>query len=697
MRFLKYILFALVVSCQSFSQNKDKKNEVDKDKLILFILKGVLSQGHYVEKDINDEFSEKIYDEFLKSLDPGKRYFTKEDLKEFSQFKHEIDDEIRDARIDFFQLVYKRFLEKIDFAKTTYRTILQQPFEYDKNETVDVDSEKLEYAKNEKKLIGYWRKRLKLSVLSRIEEIEEEEARKIKKDSTYKLKTFDDIEHQARTETLKNMDELYERIEELELNDWYSTFLNSITNLYDPHTMYMSPRIKSDFDQSMAGKIEGIGARLTKKGMYTEVVELISGGPAMKQGELEPGDKILKVGQGDSLAVDIVGMRLYKAIKHIKGKKGTEVRLTVKKKLDGSTKVIPIVRDVVEFEETFVKSSVVMKNGKKYGIIDLPMFYIDFKDRTARTSSSDMEKEIERLNKEGVEGLILDLRGNGGGSLKTAIEIAGLFIKNGPVVQVKYREKNARVRNDNDSRIQWKKPLVILVDEISASASEILAGAMQDYGRAIIMGSKQTYGKGTVQNITPLNIYLKNYHKDLGSLKFTIQKFYRINGESTQIKGVASDIVMPTRFNFMDYGERDYDNPLPWDTVQKARFQKVDSYVNKDIVIKNSEKRIEANPMFKNIKDYAKWLKSSQDKNEFSLNYKEFIKESKQKTEKGKEFKELLKFESKNVFKSPQYELKLEKTDENLKEKRDAWHKNLKKDVYVDEALNVLSELKMKK
>ncbi|PIE97414.1 MAG: hypothetical protein CR961_01980 [Polaribacter sp.] len=447
----------------------------------------------------------------------------------------------------------------------------------------------------------------------------------------------------------------------------------------------MSPKIKSRFDQSMSGKLEGIGAVLSKKEIYVEIVELVSGGPAWKQGELEPGDKILKVGQGKEKPVDIVGMRIDDAIKLIKGKKGTEVRLTVKKKLDGSIKVIPIVRDIVELEETFVKSSIVTKNGKKYGIINLPKFYIDFDKKDSRTASTDMEKEIERLKKEGVEGLIIDLRNNGGGSLKTAIEIGGLFIKEGPIVQVKYRERKARVKKDIDPKVQWNGSLVILVNELSASASEIFAAAMQDYGRGVVMGSKQTFGKGTVQNILPLNYYLRQRDQDLGALKMTIQKFYRINGGS-----------MPTRYNYLDYGERDLDNPLPWDRVPQASYSQTNSYSNFYEVIQKSKERIKANKQFKLIDDYAKWVKGNQDKNSYSLNYKKFISEGKVKNKEGKKFEKLLKFDSDLTFKSPKYEIELFKKDTVLKGKRERWHKSLKKDIYMNESLNVLSELKMK-
>ncbi|WP_431166844.1 carboxy terminal-processing peptidase [Tenacibaculum halocynthiae] len=687
------ILFANSVHASSNFKDEDP----EKDRVIVYVLKNILSRYHYVQKKLDDNFSEHVYNSFIEGLDPSKRYFTQEDLKEFSQYKYLIDDQLRDTNIDFYKLVYGRFLEKLDAAKNNYRTLLKQSFNYNKKETINVDYEKIPFAKNENELLDYWRRQLKLSIIGRIEEGERIQKDKIDKGEKVEKKTFTELEVEARAEVLKNMNELYIRIDELESSDWYSTFLNSIVSGFDPHTTYMSPRIKSRFDQDMSGKLEGIGARLQKKGMYTHVVELISGGPAWKQNELEAGDIILKVAQADAEPVNIVGVRLDDAIKFIKGKKGTEVRLTVKKKFDGSTQVISIIRDVVELEETFVKSSIVEKDGKKYGIINLPKFYIDFSDSNSRDAAKDMEKEIERLKAENVKGLIIDLRDNGGGSLKTAIEIGGLFIDKGPIVQVKYRGEDPLVKNDTDSKIQWNGPLVVMVNEFSASASEIFAAAMQDYKRGVIIGGKQTYGKGTVQNVLPINRFYEQYPSDLGALKMTIQKFYRINGGSTQIEGVYSDISLPSRYSYMKFGERDLDGALAWDKVKQANYKIRNSYSNFADVVYKSNQRVLNDEKFQKINEYAKWLKKNQDENIYSLNYNEFKNETDKKSLQGKQFKEVFKFKSNITFNAPKYEYELFKKDTILKGKRVAWHKNLKKDIYMNEALNVLSELKMKK
>ena len=693
---ISFLSFFLLVSSISFANPTDNKNpDPEKDKVLISVLNYMLTRGHYVQKELNDEFSEMVFNNFIDGLDPSKRYFTKNDLKEFSKYKFQIDNQLKESDIAFYSLVYGRFLNKIKNAKNYYSAILKKPFNYKKDEIIDLDYKKIAYASSEKELLNFWRKQLKLQTIDRIQEQENLDEEKFKKDKSYKKRSFSVLEKKARAEVMTSMENLYIRIDELEHRDWFSTFLNSIVAAFGPHTTYMPPNIKESFDQDMSGKLEGIGARLQKKGIYTHIVELVSGGPAWKQGELEGGDIILKVAQENEEPIDIVGMRLDDAIKFIKGPKDTKVLLTVKKKIDGTTQVITITRDIVQLDETFVKSSVVEKDGKKYGVIDLPKFYINFDDRNFRDSAKDMEKEIERLKEENVEGLLIDLRNNGGGSLDTAIKIAGLFVDKGPVVQIKYRNEAPVVREDIDPKIQWTGSLVLLVNELSASASEIFAAAMQDYNRAVILGGNQTYGKGTVQNILPINKFYPNYDQDLGYLKMTIQKFYRINGGSTQVEGVYSDIAMPTRFSYMKYGERDLEGALPWDKVPQASYTQVNSYSNFSDVVTTSIERINKDPKFQLIDEYAKWLKKEQDDSSYSLNYKQYQKELKQREDFAKKFKSVFKYQSGLAFNSPSYEIPLFKENIDLKEKRNAWHKNLSKDLYISEALNVLSQLKL--
>lgn len=507
-------------------------------------------------------------------------------------------------------------------------------------------------------------------------------------------KDFAQLEIEARESTLKNYDDFYERLGDFDHTDWFATYLNSITQAFDPHTTYLPPRLKKDFDESISGKLEGIGAQLSYKNDYTKVARLISGGPAWRAGELEVGDIILKVAQGDGEPLDIVGMRLRNAIEFIKGKKGTEVQLTLKK-IDGSIQVISIIRDIVELEDTFVKSSIIEKDGKKFGVINLPKFYIDFNDRKARNCAKDMAIEIERLKKENIDGVLIDLRNNGGGSLPAVVEMAGLFIKDGPIVQVKYKGEKPIVQKDRDRSILWNGPMVVLTNEFSASASEIFAAALQDYKRAVIIGSKQTYGKGTVQSSMNLNRYY-NYDSDLGGLNLTIQKFYRINGGSTQLEGVKPDIILPSRYRYMDIGEKDYDNPLSWDQIPKANYDTWDNYSNLDNVVSRSVERINTKPQFLLIEKNAKWLKKAQEDTTIYLNYDVYKSDIDDHALESKEYESLSKYSNNLTFNSPKYELPLIKKDSVLGVKRTAWHKNLSKDIYIEEGLNVLGDLKIK-
>jgi len=681
-------VFSLFTSFQTNATNDPK------DKVLLTILKYVLVQGHYEPQQIDDAFSIKVYEDFLERLDPSKRYFLQSDIDEFSAFRTKIDDQINNEDLSFFFLVYNRFMQRTEESKIYYKEILANKFNFDMVETLELDPEKVPYPKTKNDLVNLWNKQLKYNALTRLNDKIDDEEDKYKADSTYVKKPIDALEIEVREATLTSMNDLYERIDELTYSDWFSTFVNCITETFDPHTSYFAANIKKQFDETMAGKLEGIGARLQKKNDYTRIDELISGGPAWKSGELEVGDIILKVAQGNQEPLDIVGMRLDHAIEFIKGKKGTEVRLTVKK-IDGTIKVVSIIRDIVELEETFVKSSIIKKDGRTFGIINLPKFYIDFDEKNFRNSTTDMAQEIERMKKENVEGIMLDLRNNGGGSLQTAIEISGLFINKGPIVQVKYRDSKPDIKNDTDSKIQWNGPLVVLVNELSASASEIFAAAMQDYHRAVIIGGKQTFGKGTVQSVLDLNRY-HNLKEDLGGLKITIQKFYRINGGSTQMEGVHSDIMLPSRYSYMEIGERDMKNALVFDKVPAANYTLWNNYENYDLAINNSKKRIENNKYFKLIDENAKWLKSSQDESLVYLNYEAYKNDLENRKNESLKYKELGEYTSNLTYTSPLYEQPILETDKELAEKREAWHANLKKDIYVEEALNVLSELKIK-
>ena len=578
--------------------------------------------------------------------------------------------------------------------KKIYEDVLSKPFDFTVKESINVDYEKLPFSKSKSELKDRWRKQLKLSALSSITDKEQLEEDKKKKDNAYEMKSFDVIEKEVRENSLKSLNEYFDFIEkELERDDWFAIFLNSIVERFDPHTFYFSPDDKEKFDVSMSGTFQGIGARLQKKESGVEVSELISGGPAWRGKELEAGDLILKVAQGKEEPLDIAGMRLDDVVKKIKGPKGTEVRLTVKK-VDGTIKVISIIRDEVETEETFAKSSIVVKDGKKYGIIYLPKFYISFENKENRDAFKDVAAEIEKLKAQNIDGLVMDLRDNGGGSLETVVKMVGLFIPDGPIVQVKAPGRNPEILPDPDKKVQYDGPLVVMINNFSASASEIFAAAIQDYKRGIVVGSKHSYGKGTVQNVIDLNQFIRgNSYGDLGALKTTIQKFYRINGGSTQREGVKSDIVFPDRFSYLDMGERDEESALPWDKIEPAKYQPLN--VNFDNVIANSKKRIAANPTFNLIDENAKWIFERKDENDFSLNLNDFKREIAAADVKIKKFKAISDYNNKYTFTSLPDEVALFEKDTLLKQKRERWHEELQKDIYVEETLNVISDMKL--
>ena len=533
------------------SNFKFSSDEPNKDRLLVDLVSYVLDKLHYDPQIINDDFSIKVFDEFIEAVDSQKRFFLESDIEMLSQYRLLIDDQIKSSDITFFNIVYETLLSRISNVEGFYEDILNEPFNFYIDEEINLDYENINYAITLNDLKNLWRKRLKLSALDAFaakKEIDDDKS-DLEKNQTL---IEEEIENEARSSIKDNLKDFFQFNSELERADWFSIYLNSIVTQYDPHTTYFAPEAKEVFDQNISGKFQGIGARLTKTKQQVEIVEIIIGGPVWRDNLLNVGDIIISVAQSeDEEPTEISLMKLTDATDLIKGEKGTKVYLTVKK-VDGGVEQVIVTRDVVELEETYAKSSIINDNLLKYGLINLPRFYVDFDDYGERNAANDLKKEILNLKTKGISGLILDLRNNGGGSLKTVVDITGFFIEKGPVVQVKSIGGRKEVLRDNDPSILWDGPLVILVNEFSASASEILAAALQDYNRAIILGSKQTYGKGTVQNILDLNNVISgNTYGDLGSLKITTDKFYRVNGGSTQLEGVKSDIIFPNRYSYV--------------------------------------------------------------------------------------------------------------------------------------------------
>ena len=670
-----------------------KEQDPNKDKLLIEIISYVINRGHYDPREINDSFSENAFMNYLESLDGQHRFFLQSDIRTFESFRFKIDDEIKNAQINFFDLTFLRLKKRMKQVESFYSEILSKPFDFNIKEEISLDFKTIPYAKSLDELKAFWRKRFKLNALETFIGKKDEEIEKKKADNNYTMISDIELEENIREEIEENIKNLFEIYNDQKRKDWFSIYLNSIVLQFDPHTYYFAPRDKDRFDMSMSGKFEGIGARLSKRNQQIKVVEIISGGPVWRQENLQVGDAILKVRQENQIeAVDISGMVIDEAVKLIKGPKGTKVFLTIKR-VEGNIEEISIVRDVVELEETYAKSTLIKDVSGDYGLIELPKFYINFENYNERNAAIDVKKELQQLKQKNVKGIILDLRNNGGGSLKTVVDMTGYFIDKGPVVQVKSTGGRKEVLKDVDPSIIWDGPLVVLVNEFSASASEIIAAALQDYKRAIVLGSKQTFGKGTVQNVIDLNKMITGgTYGDLGALKVTTDKFYRVNGKSTQLEGVKSDIVFPDRYAYVEMGEKDQDNPLAWDRITPANF-KPSVMNNYDYVVEKSKKRLEENPIVSLIDEQALWVKSQQNDFSYFLDYDSFKTEMETKKKFAKRFDKLSEFESPFEFKwLPEAGQKIPPNDTTI-EKRNRGLESLKKDFYITEAVRILEDL----
>ncbi|MGC6478829.1 MAG: carboxy terminal-processing peptidase [Flavobacteriaceae bacterium] len=670
-----------------------KAENPDKDKLLLEVISYVLERGHYSPKSINDRFSEQVFMNYIEGLDGQRRFFLKTDINNFKRYKTQIDDQLKGASLEFFDLTYRQITTRIGQVKTFYPDLLVDPFDFSVKDSISLDYENTPYAINLNELKSVWRKRFKLSTLDRFVELKEIEENKQSEDASYTPKSDAVLEEEARQTTLENTQNFFELFDELERKDWFSIYLNAVALQYDPHTSYFAPEDKDRFDTNISGKFEGIGARLQKRNQQIKIVEIISGGPIWRGKLLEVGDIILKVAQKGESSVDVSGMRLDDAIKLIKGPKGTQVVLTIKR-VDGTIEDVEVTRDVVELEEVFAKSSLIKADQDTFGIIQLPKFYFNTDDYGERNAASDVKLELEQLSAKGAKGVILDLRNNGGGSLKTVVDIVGYFIEKGPVVQVKSIGGRKEVLEDEDPSVVWDKPVVVLVNEFSASASEILAAALQDYRRAIVLGSEQTFGKGTVQNVIDLNRVISgNTYGNLGALKVTTDKFYRINGGSTQLEGVKSDIVFPNRYAEVKVGERDQENPLSWDRISPATYSPDVPQWSYNYIVSRSKDRMLANPLISLVKEQARWIKSQQNDNVYPLNYQEYLKDLELDREQSKAFEAIGDFKSTLTFNwLPEAGSRKPMNDET-RENRQRIDESLKKDMYVSEAVAILKDL----
>lgn len=696
----KFIPVLLVLTAASLflafqtQGRSDKDNPKSKYIRILRNVGVLLEQGHYSPKKIDDNFSKEVLKKFIADLDNDRNIFLQGDIDELKKFDSKIDDEIHGAELLSFYSINEVYLKRLNETSVLYKDILAKPFDFSKEENVQLDREKLSNPKNEAERKEIWRKRLKYMTLSRYADLQESREKNKDKDD-FKYKADSTLEREARDAVRKQIERFFTTKKTRETSDEnFSTFVNAITGVMDPHTNYFAPIDKRSFDEGMRGSFFGIGAQLKEDDGKIKIATLISGGPAWKGGDLKVEDEIIKIGQGTDEPVDVTGYSVTDAVKLIRGaEKGSEVKLTVRR-IDGSVKVISLLRDEIKLDDTFAKSAII--NGDhKVGYIYLPEFYIDFANPNGAKCSEDVAKEIKKLKDENVEGIIIDLRGNGGGSLPEVVKMAGLFIEDGPVCVVKGREEKPYQWKDKDKSVLYTGPLTVMVDEFSASASEIFAAAIQDYKRGIVIGSTSTFGKGTVQRTIPLNpesenpAFANKNTEDLGSVKLTLQKYYRVNGGSVQLKGVTPDIVIPNRLEYLKFRERDESYSLPWDEIGKADYKTWTTTISADAVVKYGSELVTGNPNFKKIRETVDWLDKYNDK-EYSLNLAKYKEEQKLLKAKVAELDKLYKLTKEMNVKNTEADMAVLNEAKDKLEKNNQWLKRVSGDIYIDETVKVM-------
>ena len=716
----KFLPVLLVLTIASLfvafqTQGRGGDNPKTRNEKILRNVGLLLEQGHYSPKNINDSFSKQVLNRFVKDLDEDKSIFLQIDIDSFAKYANRIDDEIHGAKLESFYAINESYTRRLNQASQYFTDLLSKPFDFTKDENVLLDGDKLTYPKTEADKKEAWRKRLKYMVLSKYSDmLDDRETNKNKKQTTtatdslgavgkvapkkFVYKADSTLEREAREMIKKQIDRYFITLKTHNTNDeLFSAFVNAITGEMDPHSNYFAPVDSRGFNEMMSGKFYGIGAQLKEEESKIKIASLITGMPAWKSGEIGVNDEVIKIGQGNADPVDVTGYAVTDAVKLIRGSEaGTEVRLTVRKP-DGNIKVVSLKRGEIKLEDTFAKSAII-KGEHKIGYIYLPEFYMDFEKPNGAKCSEDVAKEIVKLKAENVEGIVMDLRGNGGGSLPEVVKMAGLFIEDGPICQVRGRdEKQPYLWKDRDKSILYNGPLTVMVDEGSASASEIFAAAIQDYKRGIIIGSTSTYGKGTVQRTIPLNPEAENpafakTSEDLGTVKLTLQKFYRINGGATQLKGVTPDVVIPDRFEFFKSREKDNESALSWDEINKAEYHPWVSTYSSDAVINAANDQVNTSSTFKTMKQQIEWIDKKNDK-EVSLNLVKYKADLQQMKVAYKQLDSLYKLPKEmNVLNSSSDTVGLS-ADKDKQERNKQFLNRLKGDVYIDETVKVMNNM----
>ena len=703
------IISALAAFFSFKYSNAGKRSSQEKRKLVLETVIAAIQHDHFSPRVIDDTFSTRVYHKMFDYFDNSKIFFAKEDIAKLSKYEYKVDDEIKTSSLEFFDSFDAIYARRIAQAEQFYAPILEKPFSFTINERLQLDPKKDEYGNGEQGMMEKWRKVLKFHALEKYVDLKDGQEKKLIDSPKIKTKTDAEFEVQAREDVKKTYQRIFKNIHKLKADDRYTAYINFIAETEDPHTSYLPPIEKAGFETMMSGSFFGIGAQLKENpdNGKISITAIVTGSPSWKQGELKAEDEIMKVAQGEKTPVDVTGFAIDEVVKLIRGDKGTEVRLTVKK-TDGSIKVVPIIRDVVKLEETFAKSAIINSKEGKIGYINLPEFYADFNHTSGRRCATDIYEEVKKLKAEGVSGIILDLRNNGGGSLGDVVEMSGIFVGKGPVVQVKNSNASVNILKSQitDTAI-YSGPFAIMVNEGSASASEILAAAMQDYKRAIIVGAP-TYGKGTVQKMVPLDemlnpmtrIQLQNgpdsTDPNIGSLKLTMEKFYRVNGGSTQLKGVTPDVLLPDNLDYLDdddLGERRNKSALAYDEIKPAPINFSNKVNNVSQLITLSKSRIDASPVFKLIQQTSDIRKKKMDDKTVALNEKEYRKEQEELKALSKKIEEIQKKAVTLTMASLSADQERINVDSTSINKNKDWLKNVSKDVYIAETVNIVNDL----
>ena len=671
------------------------KNLIDpiKEKKLLALIINILKKNHLSPANIDDEFSRSVFKGYINKIDPNKEFLLDSDIDYFRKYETKIDDLIKANDLTFFYITFDRLMIRMKEFKESYTQLVKNPNDFFINDYINIDSVNVDFANSKTDLKNNCRLSIKHFVLEKILEKQDQEEEKKSKNNKYISKNFATLEKESRELCLKKIDRSFSNVDNIDRELIFGNFLNSIIIQFDAHSKYYDPEELLNINIKKNGKIEGVGVVWGYNNNYIEVRNLIIGGPAWKDNRLEPGDILLKVAEANEEPVDVVGYSLYDQSKLSKGKKkGSIVKYTIRKQ-DESVIVVSLKRDIFEYQDAHIKSSVVEINKNKFGVIKIPKFYKDFENPEGKDVAKDITLELEMLKKSEIKGVLIDIRNNSGGALDAVFETLGLFLGKVPIVQVKSSNQKIELFTNQKTDNAWEGPLVVLTNNQTSSVSEIFAAAIQDYNRGIIIGGNNTFGFGTIQDIIDLNQYNSNKSKtsDDGGLKVTEKKYYRLNGESTQIKGVLSDIVLPEEYMF---SEKNLKNAVIWDKINPVAFKTINDKNSFDKIISLSENRIVKNLIFKQIEKYSQYLSNIETENNVNLNLEKFDMNRMKKQNDLNKLIDFRTYKNKLNFKFV-FEDKLisKKESSKTKEKSNPWLQNLSKDIYIEESLNVLIDM----